>query len=196
MTPTLNNWASSTQRCGTSEGVAGLSVVTLARRCGAAVVWAVCLMVAGAGVHAQNADPPPSSTLAGVAGRAAHGVAFWADGEDRRILSLRNSSLYALDARSGQPVAAFGDGGRVDLTPNGARVANGGASPIVVSDVVVVAGTVDGAGDSGVRWKGSLAENVRGYDVRTGALRWTFHVVPRPGKFGAETTEGSGTGGY
>ncbi len=95
--------------------------------------------------------------------------------------------MYALDARSGQPVAAFGDGGRVDLTPNGARVANGGASPIVIGDVVVVAGTVDGAGDSGVRWKGSLAENVRGYDVRTGALRWTFHVVPRPAEFGAET---------
>jgi quinoprotein glucose dehydrogenase len=28
---------------------------------------------------------------------------------------------------------------------------------------------------------------VRGYDVRTGALRWTFHVVPRPGEFGADT---------
>ena len=256
---------------------AGSGVVTLARRFGDAVLWAVCLVVAGAGVHAQSADPPswsyfggssaftryaplaqidretvrnlrivwrrpaidstltrafpalrpsnylrstpilidgvlyasnavglveafdpgtgetiwtqppPSSTLAGVAGRAAHGVAVWADGEDRRILALRNSSLYALDARSGRPIIGFGDGGRVDLTPIGARVANGGASPIVVGDVVVVAGTVDGAGDSGVRWKGSLAENVRGYDVRTGALRWTFHVVPRPGEFGAET---------
>ena len=130
---------------------------------------------------------PLTPTLEGVAGRAAHGVAYWADGSDRRIFSLRNTHLYALDARTGRLIPGFGDGGRVDLTPERARRANGGSSPIVVGDVVVVAGTVDGAGDSGVRWKGSVPENVRGYDVRTGALRWTFHVVPRPGELGADT---------
>ncbi len=130
---------------------------------------------------------PLTPTLAGVAGRAAYGVAYWADGPDRRIFSLRNSHLYALDAVTGRPISGFGSGGRVDLTPDGARSANGGSSPIVVGDIVVVAGTIDGAGDSGVRWKGSLPEDVRGYDVRTGALRWTFHVVPRPGEFGADT---------
>jgi quinoprotein glucose dehydrogenase len=114
-------------------------------------------------------------------------VASWADGSDRRIFSLRNTHLYALDARTGRLIPGFGDSGRVDLTPERARRANGGSSPIVVGDVVVVAGTVDGAGDSGVRWKGSVPENVRGYDVRTGALRWTFHVVPRPGELGADT---------
>ena len=130
---------------------------------------------------------PLAPTLEGVAGRAVQGVAYWTDGSDRRILSLRNSHLYALDAGTGQPIPDFGDGGRVDLTPDGARRANGGSSPIVVGDMVVVGGTIDGAGDSGVRWKGSLPENVRGYDVRTGELRWTFHVVPRPGEFGADT---------
>ena len=114
---------------------------------------------------------PPLPTLEGVAGRAAHGVGFF---------SFRNRFLYALDARTGQPIAAFGDGGRVDRTPPGARSAHGGASPIVVGDIVVAAGTVDG--DSGVRWRDSAPENVRGYDARTGALRWTFHVVPRPGE--------------
>src|SRR5207237_8847006 len=29
--------------------------------------------------------------------------------------------------------------------------------------------------------------DVRAYDVRTGALRWTFHTVPRPGELGYET---------
>ncbi|MBQ91583.1 MAG: pyrroloquinoline quinone-dependent dehydrogenase [Acidimicrobiaceae bacterium] len=130
---------------------------------------------------------PPLPTLEGVAGRATHGVAYWADGDDRRILSFRNRFLWALDAATGRPVDTFGAGGRVDLTPDGARRASGGASPIVVGDVVVVAGTVDGAGDSGVRWRGSHPENVRGYDVRTGALVWTFHVVPRPGEPGAES---------
>ena len=130
---------------------------------------------------------PPLPTLEGVAGRGAHGVAFWSEGEDRRIFAFRNRFLYALDAATGEPIAEFGDGGRVDLTPAGARSAHGGASPIVVGDVVVAAGTVEGAGDSGVRWRGSAPENVRGYDARTGALRWTFHVVPRPGEYGADT---------
>ena len=30
-------------------------------------------------------------------------------------------------------------------------------------------------------------DDVRGYDVRTGKLLWTFHVVPRKGEFGNET---------
>ena len=28
---------------------------------------------------------------------------------------------------------------------------------------------------------------IRGYDVRTGKLIWTFHTVPHPGEFGNET---------
>ena len=86
---------------------------------------------------------PLTPTLAGVAGRAAYGVAYWADGADRRIFSLRNTHRYALDAETGRPLPGFGAGGRVDLTPAGARRANGGSSPIVVGDIVVVAGTVD-----------------------------------------------------
>lgn len=38
-------------------------------------------------------------------------------------------------------------------------------------------------------------EDVRGFDVRTGELLWTFHVVPRPGEFGADTW-GDGSGDY
>jgi glucose dehydrogenase len=30
-------------------------------------------------------------------------------------------------------------------------------------------------------------DDVRGYDVRTGKLRWTFHVVPRKGEFGNDS---------
>jgi quinoprotein glucose dehydrogenase len=29
--------------------------------------------------------------------------------------------------------------------------------------------------------------HVRGYDVETGALKWVFHTIPRPGEFGNET---------
>ena len=57
----------------------------------------------------------------------------------------------------------------------------------MVGDVVVVAGTFDGAGDSGNKWRGSVSEDVRGYDVRSGRLLWTFHVVPQEGEFSVDT---------
>ena len=38
-----------------------------------------------------------------------------------------------------------------------------------------------------MRWKGNAPENLRGYDVRSGELLWTFNVVPREGEFGVDT---------
>jgi quinoprotein glucose dehydrogenase len=35
--------------------------------------------------------------------------------------------------------------------------------------------------------KEAIPGDVRGYDVRTGQLRWTFHVVPRARELGVET---------
>ena len=73
------------------------------------------------------------------------------------------------------------------LVPEGARSFGWSSGPIVVGDVVVIAGNLDGAGDGGTKWKGSPPEDVRGYDARTGKLLWTFHVVPRGGEFGADS---------
>ena len=64
------------------------------------------------------------------------------------------------------------------------------AGPIVVGDVVVVAGITGGAGDGGIV-REAAPEDVRGFDVRTGELLWTFHVVPRDGEFGADTWGGA-----
>ena len=120
-------------------------------------------------------------------GRTSRGIDYWSDGDDRRLLSIRGEHLYALDLRTGEPVRSFGQNGRVNLRLAGARMFNSGEGPIVVGDVVVVGGTADGAGDGGTDWKGSVPEDVRGFDVRTGRLLWTFHVVPRDGEFGADT---------
>src|SRR5688572_9915210 len=43
------------------------------------------------------------------------GLTYWTDGRDRRILVVFRHWLYALDAATGRPVAAFGQAGRVDL---------------------------------------------------------------------------------
>ncbi len=131
---------------------------------------------------------PAASTREAVQGQSTRGLEYWTDGAEKRILVVRNGYLHALDAATGEAVAGFGVGGRVNLVPESASLfsfVSGG--PIVVNDVIVVAGTVDGAGDSGVRWRGVASEDVRGFDVRTGEHLWTFHAVPREGEFGTET---------
>ena len=115
------------------------------------------------------------------------GVDHWEHGKERRLYSNRNGYLHALDLRTGEPFFGFGEGGRVDLKPTDAHNFRWTSGPIVVGDVVVVAGNIDGAGDSGMRWKESRPEDVRGFDTRTGRLLWTFHVVPGEGEFGVDT---------
>ena len=139
-----------------------------------------------------------AASLEDARGRSFRGVAYW-NGEGAedlradnghaggRIISVRGSWLHALDAETGKPVSSFGDGGSVNLVPEGRDRFNWSSGPIVVGDVIVIAGTVDGAGDSGTEWRDSAPEDVRGFDARTGELVWTFHVIPREGEFGADT---------
>src|SRR6267378_832191 len=43
------------------------------------------------------------------------GLAYWADGKDKRILAGVMNFLYALDAATGKPIPGFGIRGRIDL---------------------------------------------------------------------------------
>jgi quinoprotein glucose dehydrogenase len=117
----------------------------------------------------------------------------WADGADRRIFTAGATRLYALDAGTGRPVRTFGENGSIALG-TGLR---GGDAPAVA-----------GLNTPGVLWRdflilgANVAENVpgavRAFDVRTGALHWVFHTIPRPGEPGAETWPAEGwrtTGG-
>jgi glucose dehydrogenase len=116
------------------------------------------------------------------------GMDIWASGTHRRLFTVRGEYLYALDASSGVYVREFGERGRVNLHWNHALAGPYGwtAAPIVVGDVVVIAGITNGAGDGGFK-KEAAPENVRGYDVRSGRLLWVFHVVPDKDEFGAES---------
>jgi quinoprotein glucose dehydrogenase len=135
---------------------------------------------------------PFADTPEELAGTSTRGVDYWrgAGNPDARIFAIRGEYLYALDAASGQPVQRFGAKGRVSLRfadhqPLAGRF-NDSTGPIVVGDVVVVAGNTAGAGDGG-NTKEAAPEDVRGFDADTGKPLWTFHVVPRPGEFGHET---------
>src|SRR6267378_5799275 len=46
------------------------------------------------------------------------GLAYWADGSDKRILVGAMNFLYSLDAATGKPIPAFARNGRIDLREN------------------------------------------------------------------------------
>ena len=132
---------------------------------------------------------PFAPTLAEVAGRSTRGLDYWTDGTDRRLILVKGGYLYTLDPETGSTNPDFGDGGRVNLVRPPAERYNWSSGPIVVGDVVVIGGVLDGEGDSGNKWRGIESEDVRGFDVRSGELLWTFHVVPEEGEFGVDTWE-------
>ena len=119
---------------------------------------------------------------------SARGIEYWSNGTQERIFAVRLGSLHALDPATGEAIAGFGDDGAVNLVPEGAETFSlVSTSPIVVNGVVIISGTVNGAGDGGTQWRGVHSEDVRGFDAVSGELLWTFHAVPQEGEFGADT---------
>jgi quinoprotein glucose dehydrogenase len=138
--------------------------------------------------------PPQADGNGLTRGGSTRSLAYWTDGRDARIVTNVGSSLVALNAKTGERYADFGDGGQVDLTKGFERPVQGWrwtSGPLVVRDVIVVAGVPAPATD--ILSEGQLApkvmppDDVRGYDVRTGRQLWTFHVVPRAGEPGNDT---------
>ena len=138
---------------------------------------------------------PPRADGQGLArAGATRSIAYWTDGKDARIVTNVGANLVALNAKTGKRYTDFGENGQVDLTKGFERPITGwrwSSGPIVVKDVVVVAGVPSPATDilneRARAPKDMPPDDVRGYDVRTGKLLWTFHVVPRKGEFGNET---------
>jgi len=119
------------------------------------------------------------------------GVAYWRSGDDERIVMLTAfAQMIALDAKTGKPVPGFGTDGRVDLAAGLRRPVERDyytmtSPPVIVRNVIVV-------GSSVYDWWGkrpSPPGDVRGYDVATGKLLWTFHTVAQGEEPGVETWE-------
>ncbi|HEY1239745.1 MAG TPA: PQQ-binding-like beta-propeller repeat protein [Bryobacteraceae bacterium] len=121
------------------------------------------------------------------------GVTYWTDGrgEERILFVTPGYQLVALNAKTGLPIAGFGTDAHVDLwqgldRPVVEKGTIGATSPpIVIRDVVVVGAALK----VGVALpkKENVPGYIRGYDVHTGKLLWTFHTVPQAGEFGADT---------
>lgn len=133
---------------------------------------------------------PFEPTMKEASGQSMRGIDSWKGGSDLRLLLVRGNYLYAVNAKDGSLYPDFGTKGRVDLRIRGPFTGpfHWSSGPIVVRDVVIVGGSsaANGAGDGGFI-KEASPDDARGYDVRTGKLLWTFHVVPKPGEPGYDT---------
>jgi quinoprotein glucose dehydrogenase len=133
----------------------------------------------------------PQSYKAGIpnnGGFLQRGLAYWTDGTAERLLvGTADAYLLSVDARTGRPDAAFGSGGKVDLTVgihDAVRALNFTARrPLIAGDVVVVGNSIQDQ----VYSKEAPPGDVHAFDVRTGKRLWTFHVIPKPGEFGYDT---------
>src|ERR1700729_331770 len=117
----------------------------------------------------------------------ARGMNYWEndDRSDRRLFFINGGFLTAIDARNGQTINSFGDNGRTDLrtgldrdpgrplqTSNPGRIFEN----LIITPLPAGNATYD-----------STPADIHAYDVLTGKLVWTFHVVPHPGEFGYDT---------
>jgi quinoprotein glucose dehydrogenase len=121
------------------------------------------------------------------------GLAFWQRGRDKRVLFVTPGyRLVALDAQTGRPVASFGENGIVDLRDTLDQGDDwdtsqiGLHSPPTIANGVVIVGAAH-TPQAPADQASNVIGYIRGFDVVTGKLLWTFHTVPRPGEPGYET---------
>ncbi len=138
---------------------------------------------AATGKEIWTHTPDPAATI--ITNR---GINYWEskDRTDRRLLFSANHALQAIDARTGKPIATFGNGGKVDLKEGLGRDPKTltlvqSTTPGRVFENLLILGSATNQG------YGSAPGDIRAFDVRTGKLMWTFHTIPHPGQAGYET---------
>ena len=114
------------------------------------------------------------------------GVVYWSDGSSKRILYSVSNFLYAIDAQSGNPIAGFGENGRVNLKIGLGRdvtkLSLTATTPGVLYGDLLILGMRLGEGPAP-----AAPGHIRAYDVRSGELVWRFNTIPSPGEFGHDT---------
>ena len=129
------------------------------------------------------------------------GVSYWTDSKvahpkpcDRRlVVATIDARLVEIDPVLGEFCLSFGPGGVVDLVPGLRNKQSYGdeyeqtSPPAVIGDLIVV-GSAIADNNSNL---GATGE-VRAFDARSGALRWTWYPVPQdPADPGYATWKGS-----
>ncbi len=116
------------------------------------------------------------------------GVSYWIGDRQHppRIVLATAARLIELDAKTGKPVAGFGDNGEVNLRAGIAddypRAHYAITSPPALYKNLIIVGPSTQEGPS----KGPSGDP-RAFDALTGKLVWRFHAVPQPGEPGNDT---------
>lgn len=150
--------------------------------------------------HGLDEGPRAAAAPRRLSGR---GLAYWTDGRgDERIIYVTiGYQLVSLNAKTGQPITAFGKDGIVDLKLGVMTHAAGKAeqidlekgeiglhsAPTVAGDIVIV-GSAFSEGLNYPR-KSNTRGLARAFDVRTGKQLWKFDPFPKPGELGYDTWE-------
>ena len=120
-------------------------------------------------------------------GGSNRGLAYWEDGEDKRLFYSVLNELRALDATTGKPIADFGNNGAIDLRDGLDRdfeketaYIRSTSPGVIYNDLIITGSTVD-------EERGALPGHIRAYSVRNGELKWIFHTIPHPNEFGYDT---------
>jgi quinoprotein glucose dehydrogenase len=117
---------------------------------------------------------------------ACRGVAAWTDSiaaegtacRQRILTGTNDARLIAIDAATGRRCEQFGVNGEVKITSETALLWPGElqitSSPVIIGDIVIVGSSISDNARV-VAPHGT----VRGFDVRTGAVKWTWDPIPR-----------------
>ena len=114
------------------------------------------------------------------------GISYWPGDATHgpRLIHITGSHIYALDPETGKPVPGFGgDGGFVDigkLQPEkfGNPPAQFTSPPLIYDNLLIVGGSTNPYqfANNGPR------SDPHAFDIVTGKLVWTFHLVPEKGE--------------
>lgn len=110
------------------------------------------------------------------------GVAYWANGNDKRIIYTVGPIVFSVNALTGSLVKSFGQEGGINLVNgldrNPDKLFVAPTSPVMVyKNLFFVSGLV---GDE-------TPGHIRAFDVKSGAQKWIFHTIPYPQDKGYET---------
>jgi len=106
---------------------------------------------------------------------ARRGLVYWPGSRDHppRIVFSSGDWVYAIDPKTGHPLADFGVDGRAPLPTGGTAVG------VIWGNTYIVPG---------------LLGDVFAFDIGTGMSLWRFHTIPEPGEPGADGWRGPGYG--
>lgn len=113
------------------------------------------------------------------------GLAYWEEGEDKKIFYGTGEQLIALNPNTGKIITSFGNSGIVDLTKGLGRNVDGfryhmNTPGVIFKDMYIVGGKVS-------ETIKPIPGHIRAYDVHTGEMKWIFHTIPHPGEYGYDT---------